>query len=165
MRNGYTVIPNSNDWSYKYDVYLAYSYEVQEFIIDTVLTKLSELGYKAFSQEDIIPGVNLCSVIGNAIHVSRCVVFVVSSNCEDSNEWCIAVHMANEEAIQRGKHITLAILYDYNCLDGIPGADQLIHQDYFIDFPRHGSDHEATAFWTDFENKLISIDNTAIENQ
>ncbi|KAH3746468.1 hypothetical protein DPMN_180876 [Dreissena polymorpha] len=148
---------------YKYHVYLAYSYEGQEFIADNVLPKLSELGYKVFSQEDIIPGLNLCSVIRKAIHVSRCVLFVVSSGCEDSNEWCIAVHMANEEAIQRRKHITLELLYDYNCLDGIPGADKLIHQNYFMEFPRHGSDHEVTAFWTDFEHKLISIDNSAIE--
>ncbi|KAH3746471.1 hypothetical protein DPMN_180879 [Dreissena polymorpha] len=162
MRNGYTVIPNCNDWAYKYHVYLAYSYEVQEFIIGTVLTKLSELGYKVFSQEDIIPGLNLCSVIGNAIHVSRCVLFVVSSGCEDSNEWSIAVHMANEEAIKRRKHITLALLYGH-CVEGIPGAEQLIHQDYFIDFPLNGSEHEVTAFWADFEKKLISIDNTALE--
>ncbi|KAH3711806.1 hypothetical protein DPMN_071480 [Dreissena polymorpha] len=163
MRNGYTVIQNSNDWSYKYHAYLAYSYEGQEFIADTVLPKLSELGYKVFSQEDIIPGLNLCSVIGNAIHVSRCVLFVVSSGCEDSNEWTIAVHMANEEAIQRRKHITLVLLYDYNFVDGIPDADKLIHQDYFIQFPLHGSDHEVTAFWIDFEYKLNSIDNSAIE--
>ncbi|KAH3746386.1 hypothetical protein DPMN_180793 [Dreissena polymorpha] len=163
MRNGYTVIQNSNDWSYKYHVYLAYSYEVQKFIIETVLTKLSELEYKVFSQDDIIPGLNLCSVIGNAIHVSRCVLLVVSSECEDSIEWSIAVHMANEEAIQRRKPITLALLYDGHCVDGIPGAEQLIHQDYFIDFPRNGSEHEITAFWADFEKKLISIDNTALE--
>ncbi|KAH3746456.1 hypothetical protein DPMN_180864 [Dreissena polymorpha] len=163
LRNGYSVIHDSNNRSYKYHVYVAYSYEVQEFIEDTVLPKLSELGYKVFSQEDIIPGLNLCSVIGNAIHVSRCVLFVVSSDCDDSNEWSIAVHMANEEAIQRRKPITLALLYDGHSVDGIPGAEQLIHQDYFIDFPRNGSEHEITAFWADFEHKLITIHNTALE--
>ncbi|XP_052780207.1 toll-like receptor 4 [Mya arenaria] len=164
-RKGYTSLDNRDPFmfGYKYHVYVASFEEDKEFLMEHLAPKLREKGCKLFLQnDDILPGQNMYNVIGNALHVSRALLCVVSkSGCLSTEEWKVLMHMAHEEMHQRDKRMCLTMVLDTdNGSLSLPRSLQEICVQEVIDYPNNEADQPA--FWDDVKEKLIQIDNTPV---
>ncbi|XP_052821127.1 toll-like receptor 4 isoform X1 [Mya arenaria] len=164
-RKGYTSLDHRGSFmfGYKYHVYVASFEEDREFLIEHLSPKLREKGYKLFLQDDdILPGQNLCNVIGNALHVSRTLLCVVSRNsCLSTEEWKVLIHMAHEERNQRGKRMCMTmVLNTTNWSVSLPRSLMELCVSEIIDFPEN--EDEQPAFWNDLTVKLDEVDNTPV---
>ncbi|XP_052816448.1 toll-like receptor 4 [Mya arenaria] len=164
-KNGYTSLDQRNPFmfGYKYHVYVASSEEDKEFVIEDLAPKLREKGCKLFLQvDDILPGQSACNVIGNALHVSRTLLCVVSRNsCLRTDEWKVLVHMAHEEMHQRDKRMCLTMVFDtHNWSLSLPRSLNELCASEVIDYPENEDDQPA--LWNDVKAKLDEIDNTPV---
>ncbi|XP_052775433.1 uncharacterized protein LOC128213593 [Mya arenaria] len=150
-------------FGYKYHVYVASFEEDKEFLMEHLAPKLREKGYKLFLQnDDILPGQNLCNVIGNALHVSQTLLCVVSRNsCLSTEEWKVLIHMAHEEMNKRDKRMCMAmVLNTTNWSVSLPRTLKELCVSEIIDFPEN--EDEQPAFWNDLTVKLDEVDNTPV---
>ncbi|KAL4227002.1 hypothetical protein ACF0H5_014978 [Mactra antiquata] len=152
-RQGYTDL-NSVESRFKFDVYIALAEETRQFVFEKMKNKLEENNFRTFTQDDILPGQVLYSVITNAIHVSRAVIFVISKACEENKEWKIAMRMAHEESLNRGKPIFFGVLMD-TCRRGHFCSDinEVIKRSC-IEYPGEDQPANEQTFWQELMEKI-----------
>ncbi|KAH3880545.1 hypothetical protein DPMN_004461 [Dreissena polymorpha] len=161
-RAGYISIDSlSANETYRYHVYLASEVD-NAFVRSQLESKLTGRGYKLFLPEHIVPGQNNYRLIANAIHISRSVLFVISAGWEHDTECKIAIHMAQEESLRRGKPMFFAVFLESTPEIGWSSDTLEIRRRCFLDFPKNGDAQEVAAFWRELYETIDGMDNAPV---
>ena len=113
-RNYDALINVSHD--YKYDAFISYADEDQDFVHGEMLTKLEgNFSFKlCLHSRDFVPGRDIAGNITNAIHTSRRTVIVISTHFIQSY-WCMfEFNMARMESLysREGERVLFLLLYE-----------------------------------------------------
>lgn len=143
--------------SFRYHVFLAYVEEARQYAVQTVGKRIQSLrpNFKIFLQlEDSVPGQENIGYIGNTVHASNVVVFIVSKNCWTNSEWNVAMRMAHEESLHRGDFMFVGIMLDFDEFDSeIPEAvAEIKRRRQLLYYP--GDEDSAEEFWNTFIKML-----------
>ncbi|XP_052779012.1 toll-like receptor 4 [Mya arenaria] len=163
-RAGYTSIDSIAEEvnKFRYHVYVASNADTNTFVSETLEPHLTRDGYKLFLPDYIVPGQNKYSLIANAIHISRAALFVITKRCESEDEWKIALHMAQEESLRRGKPMFFGLFLQSTPDSGWSKDTLEIKRRCYLDFPERGGSQEMIAFWRELIDIIEKIDDTPI---
>lgn len=148
------------DARFKYDLYVASVNEDRAFVMEALKPNLGSK-YKLFLQEDdILPGQNMYSIIANAIHVSKVVMFVISNDSLDDAFWHIAIRFAQEESNRRGQQMFFGIFLD-TWVKWCSDIDA-IRRSFYLDVPRMAGNCDMSAFWHECSEMIEDLENRQI---
>lgn len=137
----------------KYDVFVAYSEDMKGFVNENLSTKLRGLRshYRLFLQhEDSLPGQDTIRYIGNTVHASKVVLFIVSKNCWNDLEWSVAVQMAHAESVYRNESMFFGIVVGEGMTDtSFPDVIQEIRKRrQLLFYPSTEDEIDLLEFWS-----------------
>lgn len=145
---------------FKYDLYVTSVNEDRTFVMESLKPNLGSI-YKLFLQEDdILPGQNMYSIIANAIHVSKVVMFVISNDSLDDPFWHIAIRFAQEESNRRGQQMFFGIFLD-TWVKWCSDIDA-IRRSFYLDVPRTRGNCDMSAFWHECSEMIEDLENRQI---
>ncbi|XP_045164673.1 toll-like receptor 4 [Mercenaria mercenaria] len=164
-RSGYISIDSLSAIGsrYKFDIYIASAQSDNTFVMYKMKSRLENEKIRLFIQDvDIVPGQNIYSMIANAIHVSRAVIFIISEGCEQDREWKIAMRMAHEESLKRGQPMFFGIFIDHE--PGTPYSSDVreIRKRSYIDYPGDTQPANEQTFWMELLEKISETGNAQI---
>ncbi|KAM5132185.1 toll-like receptor 13 [Mantella aurantiaca] len=140
------------DKLYKYDAYISYCSDDEEWVMKELLFHLECQGRKkykiCFKARDFIPGVYHIDNIQDAINNSRKTLCIISRNYLES-QWCkLEIEMACSKVFYQKEDVLLVVFLenipDYR-LSSYHKLRKLIKQNTYINFPEDPQGHEL--FW------------------
>lgn len=164
-RGGYISIDSLSTYNsrFKYDIYVASVDDDRNFVMGEMKSRLENENLRLFIQEyDVVPGQNIYSIITNAIHVTRVVIFIISKGCEKDKEWQIAMRMAHEESIKRGQPMFFGIFIDHEPATPYSSDIREIRQRCYVDYPGNSQPATEQTFWVEIIEKITETGNTEI---
>lgn len=154
-RGGYVVI-GCLDIDFKFDVYIASVNEDMDFVTEQIKPRLASK-YRIFLQDaDILPGQNMYCAIGNAIHISKMVIFVISHHGKNDPHLKIAIHFAQEETVKREQPVYLGLFRDVRPAEWSHGVQQ-IRRERYIDYPTEDDSVAIERFWQTCESIVNDV--------
>ncbi|XP_076086235.1 toll-like receptor 4 [Mytilus galloprovincialis] len=142
--------PPGTEGQYRYDAFISYSDNEQNFIVKECIPKLErERNLKlCIHQRDFIPGEEITVNITSAIHDSKKTICIITRSFLDSYYCNFEFNMARMENIyhRKGQHILFLVFYEK-----IPAKDlslvmlELIQKHSYIEYPNDEQGNEL--FW------------------
>ncbi|CAC5388683.1 unnamed protein product [Mytilus coruscus] len=142
--------PPGTDGQYRYDAFISYSDNEQNFIVKECIPKLEvERKLKlCIHQRDFIPGEEITVNITSAIHDSKKTICIITRSFLDSYYCNFEFNMARMENIyhRKGQNILFLVFYEK-----IPAKDlslvmlELIQKHSYIEYPN--DEHGNVLFW------------------